>query len=168
MLKTPEFWVKHYEMLPHPEGGYYKEIYRSTETINSIGLPSQYCGDRCFATSIYFLLEKNDYSSFHKVLSDEIWNYHDGGTLILKYIDSEGEIITQKLGNNPDNDEKFQVIIPANHWFCAYPENHEIYTLSGCYVAPGFDFADFELAKKLDLLINYPQHAELIQKYTRY
>jgi predicted cupin superfamily sugar epimerase len=155
-------------MKPHPEGGYYKEIYRSEDKINSIGLPSKYCGDRNFSTSIYFLLESNDYSSFHKIESDEIWVFLAGGPLILKYIDFQGNVITYKLGNNPENDEEFQVVIPANHWFCAYPENHSNYTLSGCFVAPGFDFADFELAKKSDLLEKYPQHLELIQKYTRY
>ena len=161
-----KYWIKKLSLQKHPEGGYFKEIYRSNESISNYSLPDRFDGDRCFATSIYFLLEKNNFSAFHRIKSDEIWHFYQGESITIYTIDNSGNLKNHKLGNNPENEEELQVVIPRNTWFAAILNKQDSFALVGCTVSPGFNFNDFELAKR-ELLINlFPQHKEIIEKLT--
>ncbi|MEI6822226.1 MAG: cupin domain-containing protein [Bacteroidota bacterium] len=161
-MKDANYWINHLQLLKHPEGGYYKEVYRSEELINQNHLPNRFNGDRCFCTAIYFLLQKNDFSAFHRIKSDETWHFYQGTSLTLYMIDESGVLTSSILGNNPENNESLQITIPQNTWFAAHVNDKSSYTLTGCTVAPGFDFADFELGKRNELINLFPQHKEVI------
>ncbi len=148
------------EMLPHPEGGYYKETYRSEEqTINKEG------NKRNTSTAIYFLLENNNISRFHRIKSDELWFFHQGEPIEIVSIQNN-KLVSTILGNNLENGEVPQAMISANTWFASSVKNQRGYALVSCTVAPGFDFADFEMAKQDELLEEYPMLESVIKKYT--
>ncbi|MCU0325058.1 MAG: cupin domain-containing protein, partial [Spirosomaceae bacterium] len=157
-MKPASYWVEKYNMQSHPEGGYFAETYRSSETIGKDALPNRFSGDRSYATGIYFLLEGHHFSAFHRIQSDEMWHFYAGNPLSVYYIDFEGNIQIIKLGNNPDNGEVFQAVVPAGVWFGSKPSELNGYSLVGCTVAPAFDFADFELADRATLIEEFPQH----------
>ena len=165
-MKPAEHWVKQLELQAHPEGGFYKETYRSTEIITRNGLPDRFTGTRNFSTAIYFLLRSEDCSMFHRIKSDELWHFHDGSALTIYILNEEG-LTSKKLGPHPEHGESLQVVIPANCWFGALVDDAESYTLSGCTVSPGFDFNDFELADRGKLLKEYPDHAGIITRLSK-
>lgn len=160
------YWVEKLKMQAHPEGGYFAETYRASESISATALPKRFGGDRNFSTGIYFLLESHHFSTFHRIQSDEMWHFYTGCPLEIYWIDQNGALYLTKLGNNPQNDEVFQAVIPAGVWFGSRPMQANSYSLVGCTVAPGFDFADFELADRNALLEQYPEHKEIIQNLT--
>ncbi len=166
MLSINEL-VKHFDMLPHPEGGYYKETYRSNELIARNALPQRFVGDRNFSTAIYFLLEKGNFSGFHKIQSDECWHFYAGQTLLIYVLHNNGELQIITLGNNIMNGEVFQAEVPAGCWFASEPAPNSEFSFVGCTVAPGFDFADFELAKAKELIKDFSQHNVLIKRLCR-
>lgn len=166
MNKKTEYWINILNLMKHPEGGYFKEIYRAEELINNKSLPERYKGERNFSTSIYFLLDGNDKSHFHKLISDEIWHFYDGTTVLVYIIFPDGRLENKKLGNNFEEGEEFQVVIPKGTWFGAEVKDKNSFSLFGCTVAPGFDFSDFELAERENLISLYPEHKELIEKFT--
>lgn len=144
------YYIEKLNLLPHPEGGYYKETYRSELVVSTHGYEK-----RNVSTAIYFLLEDNDRSKFHRIKSDELWFFHQGKPLeIVAIID--GALVKYLLGNNLENDEKPQIIIPANTWFAAKIKSETGFALVSCTVAPGFDFSDFELAERQKLLNAFP------------
>ncbi len=159
--------ITHYQLLPHPEGGYYKETYRSSETIAQNALPERFTGVNHFSTAIYFLLEKDNFSAFHKIKSDECWHFYSGQTLLIYIIDTKGILTTVRLGNNIPMGDTFQYVVPAECWFAAEPAPGSNFSLVGCTVAPGFDFNDFELAKADILMKMYPQFEAYIRKFCR-
>ena len=159
------YYIEHLNLEPHPEGGYYRENYRSPDWLEC--LPLRYRGKRNASTSIYYLLTGDQFSAFHKVRSDEIWHFYDGCCLNLFIIDKSDKVVNRKLGRNPDKNEQFQLVIPHDHWFAAQPADPQGFTLAGCTVAPGFDFGDFNLGERNELIRQYPGHAEIIRKYTR-
>lgn len=159
---TAALLIKKFNLQPHPEGGYYTETYRSHELILSDSLPERFGGNRSFSTAIYFLLEKGDFSAFHKIKSDECWHFYAGNTLLIHVIDKNGNLNTTRLGNNPEDGEVFQYVVPAGCWFASEPDIAASFSFVGCTVAPGFSFEDFELADKKDLAKLYPQHKEVI------
>jgi uncharacterized protein len=165
-MKPASYWVEKYQMQTHPEGGYFAEVYRSSEGIKKYALPTRFIGDRSYATSIYFLLEGHHFSAFHRIQSDEIWHFYEGIPLNVYYIDHSGQLQIIKLGNNPDNGEVFQAVVSAGVWFGSKPTQSEGYSLVGCTVAPGFDFADFELANRSSLIAEYPNHQSIIEILT--
>ena len=128
-------------MLPHPEGGYYKENFRSAESFQFTGFD----GERSICTSIYFLLEKGQTSALHRIKSDEIWYFHDWQTLEIIELDTEGNEQITRLGKDILNAEVLQHVVPANTWFGARLAADSEFCLVGCQVSPGFDFKDFEL-----------------------
>jgi predicted cupin superfamily sugar epimerase len=166
-MKDAAYWKKKLKMMPHPEGGYYKETYRSAEVLPASVLPKRFRGSRCFSTAIYFLLESGDISLFHRIKSEEIWHFYEGAPLQLHLIDKEGKYSTVVLGHDPDNDESLQVVVPAETWLGAKVTGEGTYTLTGCTVSPGFDFKDFELGVRKELIRSYPQHRSLIEELTR-
>jgi len=157
-------WIKELDLQPHPEGGWYKEVYRASETITPAGLPDRFDGPRSFCTSIYFLLAGDHFSAFHRIKSDELWHFYAGDGLTVHIIAADGEYSSLRLGNQPG--ETFHGIVPAGSWFAAEPKAGG-YGLVGCTVAPGFDFADFELAERDRLTAEFPQHRERIERLTR-
>lgn len=164
MNKSAQYWIDKLNLLPHPEGGYFREIYRSPEMINRDALPERYQGSRSFSTSIYFLIKYDNNSAFHRILSDEIWHFYTGSPLTLYVIDQQGELNVLKLGPDPDQNQDFQAIVKKNTWFGASVDEKNEYTLVGCTIAPGFEFNDFELASPNELEKKFPQHSEVIRK----
>lgn len=159
--------IKSLDLLPHPEGGFYKETYRSEGFISKNALPNPFNGDRSYCTGIYFLLTSNTFSAFHRIKQDEMWHFYDGGTLLVHVITPEGVYYTINLGKNFENGEVPQAVVPAGCWFGATVKNQEDYSLVGCTVSPGFDFEDFELAKQNELSQIFPQHHSIIKALTR-
>ncbi len=160
------YWINKLGLVKHPEGGYYKEIYRSEEVIAVEALPDRYTAQRNVSTSIYFLLDREDFSHFHKIQSDEIWHFYEGTFLTIHMIDDGGNYSFQKLGRNVEDGEVFQFVIPRGTWFAAEVNDKNSFALIGCTVAPGFDFADFELAKREELVKQFPQQREIVEKFT--
>ncbi len=166
MSHTADYWIDQLKLTKHPEGGYFKEVYRSNEVINIKGLPDRYTSYRNFSTAIYFLLRSNEFSAFHRLRSDETWHFYAGTPLILFIIDPAGKLRKIRLGTEPEQKDQLQVTIPRGCWFAARVEQKESYALMGCTVSPGFDFEDFELGKKSALIKKYPQHKKLIDQMT--
>jgi predicted cupin superfamily sugar epimerase len=164
-MYSPTYWIDHLQLLPHPEGGFYKETYRSSENIPSVAIPTRFEGERSFSTAIYFLLRSQDKSMFHKIKSDELWHFHAGSSLTI-YVLNESGLTLHKLGLDVAQGESPQVIIPAMCWFGATVNKPNRYTLASCTVAPGFHFVDFQLANRSLLLNEFPAHTELIKQLT--
>jgi predicted cupin superfamily sugar epimerase len=157
--------INHYQLLPHPEGGYYKETYRSAANIHQAALPEQFSGARSISTAIYFLLLKDLFSAFHRIKSDECWHFYEGDSLHVHVLHLNGEYELIKMGRDSANGEVYQAIVPAGAWFAS--ESMGEYSFVGCTVAPGFDFNDFELAFADKLKTEYPKNTELIERLCR-
>ena len=162
-MKDASFYIQHLNLKPHPEGGYYKETYRSKETI-SLDTLHRFSSDKSYSTAIYYLLKQGDFSAFHKIKSDECWHYYAGDTLLIHVLYNDTNYTCIKLGAELDNDEVLQFVVPANTWFAAECAEKTLFVLTGCTVAPGFDFADFEMAQKLNLLNKFPLHQQIINR----
>ncbi|GAB3934977.1 cupin domain-containing protein [Mucilaginibacter myungsuensis] len=158
---TAAYWIHHLGLLPHPEGGFYTETFRSGTSVNRTGgtMVKQAC------TSIHYLLEGADYSGFHRIGSDEIWYFHKGAPLHIHAIDKDGKYIVHELSDRPSGN--LSVVIPAGQWFAAELPGKEHYALVSCAVAPGFDFAEFEMAVTGPLSDQYPQHKAIIGRLCR-
>ncbi len=167
MIHRASYFVEKLNLLPHPEGGYYSETYRSEEKISTESLPGKFKGDRSFSTAIYFLLEGRYFSSFHRIRSDEVWHFYYGDPLNIYVIHPDGQLNVIRLGNDPDDGSVFQAVVKSECWFASKPVLPGGYSLVGCTVAPGFDFADFELAERDKLSAEFPKHAELISALCR-
>lgn len=161
------YWIDRLQLAPHPEGGWFAQTYRSAESVRDGQLPCRFEGDRVFSTAIYYLLEGRDFSAFHRIKSDEIWHFYAGGPVTLYVIEKSGRLVQKKLGREPDKGELFQVVVEAGCWFGAAIDDPAPYALMGCTVAPGFEYADFQLADRSRLLQEYPRHRKIIEKLTR-
>lgn len=159
--------IQQFGLEPHPEGGWYKQTYKSNETIKASALPERFGGDRPISTAIYFLLEKGNFSAFHQIKSDECWHFYSGDPLLVYVIKQNGQLETITLGKDFEQGQQFQFVVPANCWFASRPAPGSEYCLVGCTVAPGFDFADFELATAEKLSIEFPKHARIIRELCR-
>ena len=153
------YYIQKLKMEAHSEGGFYKETYRSDFTVNN-----ENGAQRNVCTAIYFLLADADKSHFHRIKSDELWFHHQGETLEIVYIE-RGILNTLYLGSNLDAGEVLQATIPANTWFASKLKNQKGFGLVSCTVAPGFDFADFEMAEKQQLLTEFPNLESVIDMY---
>ena len=162
-----QFIIEQLKLTRHPEGGWFSEVYRSEEKILAEQLPDRYISSHCFSTSIYFMLDKDDFSAFHRISSDETWHFYLGSPILIYCIFSDGSKSETLLGNNLLEGQLLQFTIPHNCWFAAKNLNPCSFSLVGCTVAPGFEFSDFELAKRQELIEMYPQHASLIDNFTR-
>ena len=163
MKYSAQNWVEKLQLQPHPEGGYFKETYRSSVSNNFDGFE----GIRNVSTGIYFLLTKNNFSAFHRIKSDEMWHFYAGDALEIFVIDRNGKLEIIKLGTDLEHGEVPQAVVPANCWFASRVFKLGSFSLVGCTVAPGFDFADFEMAERDDLTKHYPQHTDIIRELTR-
>ncbi|MFW5802945.1 MAG: cupin domain-containing protein [Verrucomicrobiota bacterium] len=163
---TAEYWIRALGLEAHPEGGWFRETYRSAEEISAAALPARYDSARCFGTSIYFLLGPGEVSKFHRIRSDEIWHYHCGDSVTLHLLDERAGHRSITAGPDIESGEVLQAIVPANTWFGAKVTAERGFCLIGCTVTPGFDFADFELAEREALSAQFPSHRELILQLT--
>lgn len=164
---TPAFLIDKYNMQRHPEGGYFTETYRSGEVIPKQALPDRFVGDRSFSTAILFLLVGEEFSSFHRIAADEIWHFYTGSPVEVVMIDEAGTTCSVILGSDIAGGSEVQFTVPAGTWFASRCMDPNGFSLVGCTVAPGFDFADFELAECGGLTARFPQHAGLINRFTR-
>ena len=165
-MRDSKYWIGKLNLQPHPEGGYYKETYRSDDIILKEHLPEGFSGQRNISTAIYYLLENEQCSKLHRIRSDEMWHFYDGCGLVIFVIDKEGNYSENKLGLNTEEGELPQVLIKAGNWFGAKVSRKESFCLAGCTVSPGFHFDDFELADRKTLSENFPKHIEIIEVLT--
>ncbi len=152
-------------MTPHPEGGYYASSYRSEEELTDGSIREQFSGHRPLWTSIYFLLEEHQVSHFHELKSDEMWYFHDGSPLTIYMILQDGTLRKESLGLDVTKGQKPQVLVPKGAIFGSAKES-EGFSLVGCMVSPGFDFEDFTLFTREELLTRYREYKDIILKLT--
>jgi predicted cupin superfamily sugar epimerase len=158
-----QYWIDHLKLSPHPEGGYFRATYKADLMIPHSALPSTFGGNRAASTAIYFLLEGKDFSAFHRIAADEVWHFYAGNSLVVYVIDAEGNASELHLGS----DAGFQAVVKAGCWFASRLKEPVGFALVGCTVAPGFEFEDFELAERHELVRIYPAHRKLIEELTR-
>jgi len=164
------------------EEGYYRETYRSDKhiVVNTCNDKSRkdniyYCSNhenepsniRSISTLIYYLLDGEQFSAFHKVKHDEIWHFYKGSSVSLYILTDSENFLNIQIGNDLKNNENIQYVIKGNTWFGAEINDKSFYSLMGCSVSPGFDFRDFELGERYNLKKLYPQHEFIINKLTR-
>lgn len=159
--------VKTLQLKEHPEGGYYREVYRSNLLIPEKELPEGFSGDRSCATAIYYLLPSDSFSAFHRIRQDEIWHFYLGSTVVLHIISAGGVYNKAMIGKNIEEGDFLQYAVPAGSWFAAEVIEDDSFSLVGCTVSPGFDFRDFELGSRADLIKRFPDQLELIGRLTR-
>jgi predicted cupin superfamily sugar epimerase len=159
--------ISRLRLIPHPEGGYYRETHASQMRVRHPAVVDLSRADRPAMTQIYFLLEEGDFSAFHRVRSDETWHLYLGGPLELHLIDQQGNYACHLLGADIADGQEPQITIPANSWQAARLEPGVPFALCGCTVAPGFDFADFAMANRTELELLFPDHQALIAELTR-
>jgi uncharacterized protein len=167
MPKDAQYWITKLDLAPHPEGGYYRQTYRADLIIDRKALPLKFTGARAASTAIYFLLDRANFSAFHRIRADEMWHFYAGDSLLVHVIAEDGGYSQILLGNNPEAGEVFQAVVKAGCWFASCLQHPKSFALVGCTVAPGFDFEDFELAKRSELSELFPQHREPIEQLTR-
>ncbi len=168
---TAEQLAARLELAPHPEGGFYRETYRAEGRIDAAALP-RHGGTRSYATAIYFLVTEGSLSDLHRIASDELWHFHAGAPLEIVALDAQGARHDVHLGLELEAGEVPQAVIPAGWLFGSRLRSPRLrgtpaWSLVGCTVAPGFDFADFELPDRASLLARYPQHGALVEALTR-
>jgi uncharacterized protein len=161
------YWIEKLRLEAHPEGGYFRQTYRSEMAIARDALPPGFSGARAASTAIYFLLEGKNFSAFHRLRSDEVWHFYAGSALVVHVIDSSGQYSSILLGSDTETGQVFQAVVQAGCWFASEVEDGRGWALVGCTVAPGFEFEDFEMGKREELTGRYPQHRELIRRLTR-
>jgi predicted cupin superfamily sugar epimerase len=166
-MQDAAYWIQRLQLMPHPEGGFYKETYRSKEVIPTEALASKsFTGPRNVCTAIYFLLRSKDRSAFHRIKSDELWHFHTGNSLLIYSLSDQHGLHIHRLGLNAEAGDMPQVVIPANAWFGAQVENTGDFALVSCTVAPGFDFSDFEMGDRTTLMNTFPDCVDLIFSLT--
>lgn len=164
MNEKAKYYIQKLQLKKHPEGGYYREIYRSAEMF-FVDQPKKSL-KRNVSTSIYFLLEGSQVSKFHRLRSDEQWHFYDGASVKIFIIDEKGKMEEVVLGKKTEQGEAFQTVIKKNNWFAAEVMNKRSFSLIGCTVSPGFDFSDFELSDRKTLEEMYPEYKTTIYKFT--
>ena len=167
MIERADYLIKTLNLLNHPEGGYYKEVYRSKGFTEMTFGDSDEKVSRSFATSIYFLLASESFSAFHRIRQDEIWHFYEGSPIELFTLNPSGKLSRIVIGANIEKGEYRQYVVPAGDWFASRVLEKNNYSLVACVVAPGFDFKDFELGNREDLIRKFPEHRKVIQELTR-
>ena len=148
-------------LAPHPEGGFFRETFRAPLPIDA---PQ---GPRAASTAIYFLLPAGSFSALHRVRSDEVWHHYDGDPVDIHTMDDDaGQARVVRLGRDLARGDRPQVVVPAGVWQAAVPVGKR-FALCGCTVAPGFEFADFEMPSRAELLRLFPALRELVERLTR-
>ncbi len=159
--ETAAHWIDNLNLRRHPEGGYYKEIFRSQQQVMRVGARKV----RQALTSIYYLLEGTDFSGFHRIASDELWYFHKGSPLLIHVINENGIHTGFELSDTHSG--SLSLAVKAGLWFAVEVPSTDGFTLVSCAVAPGFEFGEFEMAQKQEMNALYPQHAALFDKLCR-
>lgn len=159
--------IKKLKLKPHPEGGYYRQVYKSDGYIPPETIYGHFQGKRAYSTAIYYLLQSDEFSAFHKIKQDEIWHYYSGSALDIHVLSQNGEHRIKTVGDELKDDGRYQQIVHAGNWFAAEVKSRDTYALVGCTVAPGFEFDDLEIADRHKLLQQYPQQKNIIKRFTR-
>lgn len=159
--------IKHFQMKPHPEGGFSKLLFEDSEMISEGCLPENYRGARPYWNAIYYLLPKGAISIFHKLDMNEMWNYYMGGSLELFDLSFKGELKKVILGKNILNGQELSYVIPKGHWIAAKPSKNSPYCLMSCVTCPGFTFSDWEKGKREHLIRLHPGLKDLITEFTQ-
>ena len=166
-MRTADYWIKNLELKAHPEGGYYKETYRSPDLLPAGIVNKKYESERNCSTSIFYLLKSGQISTFHRLKSDEIVHFYYGSYMMYYIINENGDLQKIKLGSNPENGEALQALMRGGSWFASYVESPKSFALIGCTVSPGFDFRDFEISDRAKMLALFPNHKDIIVKFTK-
>jgi len=164
--KTARYWIEKLQLEAHPEGGYFRQTYRSDVMIAREALPAGFAGARAASTAIYFLLEGKNFSAFHRLRSDEVWHFYAGDPLVVHVISPEGSYSSILLGCELEAGQVLQAVVLAGCWFASHVADWSSFAVVGCTVAPGFDFEDFKLGEREELVARYPQHRVLIEGLT--
>lgn len=166
MRKSASYWIERLNLSKHPEGGYFKEVYKSDELLLPSSLPDRYSESRTFATSIYFLIKSGQKSKLHWLKSDETWVLIDGSPIQLHLFRSVEEYRSLTLGKDLENSQIPQFTIPRFTHFGAAPLEKESYSLVACIVTPGFEFNDFSFSDKKELIEIFPQQRDIIEVFS--
>lgn len=167
-MQKAEFWIDKLKLTPHPEGGYFRETYRSRDSY-SFTKNNLFNGPRSYATAIHYLLRSTDCSKLHRIHSDELWFFHAGDPLTVHVFPETGKPRSLLLGYSPEEQQVLQTWVPAGAWFGAcleYTTAADRYALVSCVVAPGFDFKDFSFADRDLLQQQFPQYVHIIERLT--
>lgn len=165
-MKDVQSIIETLKLKAHPEGGWYRRVYESTAMLPPSAIENG-TQPRHLATSIYFLITRQNFSAFHRLKFDERWYHHSGDTLNIELLHADGTRETLTLGPAEEGFEP-QAHVPAGTWFAARIQEGKRWALTGCSMSPGFHFADFELARREELLQAFPQHSEIICSLTRH
>jgi predicted cupin superfamily sugar epimerase len=158
------YWIHALGLEPHPEGGRFRESWRSPERLPGSSWPARFGGARSLGTSIYYLLCAGEHSRLHRLRADEVWHLYDGGPLLLHLLAPDGEYRRLALGRDPARGEQPQVVVPHGTWFGAELAQGVGHALAGCTVSPGFEYEDFELGDREALLRSHPAQREIIER----
>ena len=157
-MRTTEQIISHFNLVKHPEGGFYRETYRSNQEMD-------WNGKHNISTCIYYLLTSETFSAFHRIRQDEIWHFYEGSTIEMHLISPQGNYKIVEIGNDFEKNQVPQFVVPASYWFGAVAKGE--FALVGCTVSPGFDFNDFEIANRTQLQIQFPALKKIIELFTR-
>ena len=165
--RDAKYFIEKLRLDPHPEGGWFRQTYRARLELAREALPEGFSGARAASTAIYFLLEGENFSAFHRLRSDEAWHFYEGAAVAVHVIAPAGKYSRIVLGRDLDSGEELQTVVEAGSWFASHVADWKSFAVVGCTVAPGFDFEDFEMGRREELIGRYPQHRELIGRLTR-
>jgi predicted cupin superfamily sugar epimerase len=165
VTRDATYWIERLALAPHPEGGYYRETYRAEGAL-PVSEQADHPAGRSFSTAIYYLLRSDEVSRLHRLKSDELFHYYQGAAFVLHVLDPVCEYRAVSIGPDPDRGQTLQAVVRAGCWFGSTVETPDSFALVGCTVAPGFDFADFELADRARLLGQYPRQRKIIEQLT--
>ena len=155
------YWIEKLRLERHPEGGYFRQTYKAELLLPKTAIPAGFGGARAASTAIYFLLSGDHFSAFHRLRSDEIWHFYAGTPLEVHVIDPSGAHSIVRLGSDLDAGQVLQAVVPAGCWFASHVADWKSFAVVGCTVAPGFEFEDFEMGNRAELIRQYPQHGRL-------
>ncbi|MHC1727200.1 MAG: cupin domain-containing protein [Syntrophobacteraceae bacterium] len=167
MRDDAQAWIEKLHLTEHPEGGYFAPAYRSTELLKKGCLPDRFTGNRVALSSIYYLLKREQFSTFHRLKSFEQWNFYAGSTLTVTILEPGGSLVEKKLGRDLEKGESLQIVVEPGCWFGARLCGAGEFALVGCTVVPGFEWEDMEFADPAELNRQYPGHREIIKRMTR-
>lgn len=159
--------IRQLNLTPHPEGGYYRQTYKSEEKITINTSEEEDNKSRSYSTCIYFLLTSYNFSAFHRIKQDEIWHFYDGSPIRLHTISKEGIYKSHIIGKDLLKGETPQLVVKGGDWFASEVIDDNSFSLTGCTVAPGFDFDDFELMERSKGIKRFPTHKDIITQLTR-
>ncbi len=166
-MPTAEELIQKLNLQPHPrEGGHFRETYRCEENLAASSLPQRYGANRSISTAIYYLLTPNTFSAIHRLASDEIFHFYAGGPVRMLQLFPNGAAKEIIIGPNILAGQQPQVLVPRGVWQGSLLEPAHDFALLGCTVSPGFEFADYEDANRLELVAQYPEFKDLITRLT--